>query len=322
MPARAPIATLVTTVALALGALVLAVAASADPDRPEIELQAAGGALAIASSREGEALFAAGGMRPGGSVAGTLLLTNTGTLEGQLSVDAAIAAEVPGAGGGRLTDPLAITVSEGAATLWHGYATALQGIDLGTLAVDAERTLQVTATLPSSAGNAYQGASLSLDLQWRLLAAAEVSATPTPTTTPTPTATPTPTPVAPTPTPTRTPTSVAPTPAPTPAPLPPDGIAGTIGPAVVGPAELGLPAARGCIPRGVLRITVRAPRGVRMASAVVRVGRKVRARVRGGRPSKRVALRRLPKGRVKVRIDVRGTNGRSYRAVRTYTTCR
>ncbi len=84
---------------------------------------------------------------------------------------------------------------------------------------------------------------------------------------------------------------------------------------------LGLPAAKRCISRRVFTIRLRAPRGQRLRSATVFVGRK-RARVLRGRALRaRVDLRGLPKGTVRVKIVARTTTGRTVEQVRRYRTC-
>ena len=56
-------------------------------------------------------------------------------------------------------------------------------------------------------------------------------------------------------------------------------------------------------------------------SATVAVNGKLKARVKGGRTTAPVNLRGLPKGRVKVKIAIRASDGRTYTGTRTYRTC-
>jgi hypothetical protein len=79
-----------------------------------------------------------------------------------------------------------------------------------------------------------------------------------------------------------------------------------------------------CASRRAFPITVRAPRGFRPRSATLRIGSRSRpAKVRraGRRLRATVSLRGLPKGRVRVRLTVRGTGGRTVRTVRRYRLC-
>jgi hypothetical protein len=325
----------VTTVALAVGALGLAVAAPGGRDRPEeIRLLTAGGAVAIGNSLEGVAVFSAAGLRPGQSTGGTLQLVNDSAAPRPLLVDATVTRDVPGSGGGRLADQLLLAVADttpgrAPANLWSGAAPDLAHVLLGTLAAGEARTLTVTAALPLATGNAYQDAAMDLDLEW-LLGGAVAAAVPTPTPTPTPTPStpPTPgsTPAPPGSTPTPAPAS---TPKPTPArpvtrvtPPRPGAAAPVTSPQVDVPAaRLGLPAARRCMSRRRFRIRVRAPRGTTLVSAVVRVNKRVRGRVDGRYARATVDLRGLPKGRFVVRIELRASDGRAYRATRSYRTC-
>ncbi|MDT7786280.1 MAG: hypothetical protein QOF58_4699 [Pseudonocardiales bacterium] len=87
-------------------------------------------------------------------------------------------------------------------------------------------------------------------------------------------------------------------------------------------SDLGLPSTGKCVSRRVFRIFLANPRGTRLRSARVYVGRK-RVRVLRGARQLRAAidLRGLPRGTVKVRIVGRGRNGRTYVRTRTYRTC-
>ena len=131
----------------------------------------------------------------------------------------------------------------------------------------------------------------------------------------------------PTPTPTPTPTP-SPTPAPTatPAKQPPPASAAEkrldrASPEKVA-AAFGLPSARRCVSRRNFVIRLRRPRGVRIASAQVRVNRKrVRVRRVNGRFTARVDLRGFPKGRFTVRIRIRTTSERTLDGRRRYRTC-
>lgn len=78
---------------------------------------------------------------------------------------------------------------------------------------------------------------------------------------------------------------------------------------------------RSCVSKRVFRIRIRVPKGKHASSAVVRVnGKKVKV-VRGKRLRAPVRLRGLPKGKFKVRITLRLTNGRKLSGTRTYHTC-
>lgn len=316
--ARTSIGTLVATAAVSLGAIGLAVAApGGGTRRDEVRLQSAAGAVAIGNSREGQALFSASGMRPGQSSAGTVLLSHTGEDAGAVWLAAAVAHEAPGQGGGRLTDELLVTIADvtpghGPQTLWSGAAGALAHISLGSIAAGEARTYAVNASLPTSAGNAYQAASVSLDLHWTLQVAAAAPA-PTATPTPTPGATPAPAPAPPT---TGEPPVAVTQPV---VPAAPSPVAPTGSSVDVAGEALGVPPARACASRRHFKIKLHAPPGATMRTAVVRVNGKVRGRARGARAT--VDLRGLPKGRAVVAIVVVATDGRTFRSTRTFRTC-
>jgi len=310
---RTSLATFATTAAVGLGTLGLAVAAPGQPEPPELTLRSAQGALTLASPQDGQTLFAAGGMRPGGGTFGTLVMRNTGDEPAVLSLRATGALDTPGAGGGRLSDVLLVTVARvdgGPTTLWTGTATALSGAALGVLGPGEQRTLRVSAQLPAAVGNAYQGAALSVGLEW---AASRVPVVPTPTPTPTPTTT--------TPAPTQTTTTTPPT---TPVVTPPPTTPGADTPLDVSPEVLGLPSAKACLSRRNFRIHVRGPRGAAIAAVTVKAGSK-RARTVAGRGrhtvAARVDLRGVTKRKVTVALQVRTTDGRLYRSKRTYKIC-
>ncbi len=84
---------------------------------------------------------------------------------------------------------------------------------------------------------------------------------------------------------------------------------------------LGLPPARSCLARRQLKLRVRAPHGRPLRSARVYVrGRLVRT-LRGRRTTRAVTLRKLPAGRVRVKIVARTRAGRRLVQTRTYRIC-
>jgi hypothetical protein len=215
---------------LALTALGIAFGAPGAGGRPELELAAAGGSLELVNSKDGEAIFTTGAMRPGQQAIGTVQIANGGSMPGALAVTrTAGATEIPGAGGGLLSTRLELgvfDVTQGTAPvqLWSGKLAAMPALGVGMLPAGEQRVYRFVATMPSGAADdAFQGASLSVGFTWTAVGSGEPTGTPTstPTATPTstPTATPTSTPTAtPTSTPTATPTS---TPTATPTSTPP-----------------------------------------------------------------------------------------------------
>lgn len=300
------IATLLVSIGMALCALGLAFAVSGGSDgAAQIALASSSGAVQISNSRAGQAVFTAAAMRPGEGVSGTVRIGNSGDAAGRFAVRVAGLSDVPGPYGGRLSGAVRLVLFDVTdihrpVMIFAGAPSSLGEVVLGTFAPGTHRDYLVAATLPeggvpeAEAGgdNRYQGSALSLGFEWLAVAVPPAS---TPTPTPTPAA-----PVAPAP----TPAPVAPTPAPAPA-----------------ADELGLPPARKCASRRRFRITLKAPRGTTVVSATVAVNGKRKARVKGGRKTARVDLRGLPKGRVKVKIAVTASDGRTYTSRRTYRTC-
>jgi hypothetical protein len=316
------LATTAATLLMALTALGLAVAAPGDDRGVRLDLQSASGAVRIANSREGRAVFAAASMRPGEGVSGTLRIGNSGDVAGRFSVRRGSVADIPGPGGGRLSQRVELVLFDVTdvghpVTVYAGPPAGLDAVELGTFAPGARRDYLVAATLPEGGAtdNRYQGASLSLGFEWRAGAVAGTAPTPTPT--PTPTPRPKPPRPAPTPVPPAPPAPLAP-----PTPPAPPGV--VVPPEPTGEAladALGLPPAGRCVSRRRFKVRLRVPGNARVVSAKVRINGKVKARVKGARTRAPVNLRGLPKGKVKVTIVTRASNGRTYRSKRTYRTC-
>jgi hypothetical protein len=284
-------ATLLATLAMSLTALGLAIAAPGgdDQDDARVALAAAGGSVRITNSREGHAVFTAQAMSPGNGTSGTVTIGNAGNERGRFAVRLLELHDIPGDYGGVLSQHIELVLVDRTnfQTVYDGPAAGLGQIDLGTIAPGAHREYLIAMTLPDSADNRFQGSSLSLGFEWLAGPEPVATATPNPPTAP------------------RTPTPVTPTPTP----------AGPI------TAELGLPSARACVSRRRFTIRLKAPKGTRVKSATIAINGKVKARVKGGRTRAPVNLRGLPKGKVKVKVTVRASNGRTYVSTRTYRTC-
>jgi hypothetical protein len=308
------IVTLLMSLAMALAALGLAFAAPGGPNRVGLELQSASGAVHIANSRDGQAVFSAAGMRPGEGVSGTVRIANDGDMPGAFSIRPGTVQDTPGPNGGLLSGRVQLVLFDVSdvqhpITIYAGPPAGLQAVALGTLAPGKHRDYLFAATLPDSGlpgsaadgDNLFQGSALSLGFEWRATSAPAVVPTPTPTV-PTPTV-PTPTPNTPT-TPTKpaTPTAVAPT-----------------GAALAD--ALGLPPARACVSRRKFTIRLKAPLGATVKSATITINGKVKARVKGGKTRAPVDLRGLPMGTIKVNIASKTSDGRTYKSTRTYRTC-
>jgi hypothetical protein len=305
------IVTLLMSLAMALAALGLAFAAPGGPKRVGLELQSASGAVHIANSRDGQAVFSAAGMRPGEGVSGTVRIGNDGDAPGAFTVRPGTVEDTPGPNGGLLSTRVQlvlfdVTNVQHPVTIYAGPPAGLQAVALGTVAPGQHRDYLFAATLPDSglpgspaAGdNRFQGSSLSLGFEWRATSAPSAGPTPTPTVPPNslPPATPT---VPNTPT---TPTGGIPT-----------------GAALAD--ALGLPPARACVSRRKFTIRLKAPLSASVVSATIAINGKVKARVKGAKTRAPVDLRGLPMGKVKIMIATKASDGRTYKSTRTYRTC-
>lgn len=281
---------LITSLA-ALGVLAVVLLGSRDSDAVAFQLADAGGALTLANSHAGEAVFHGEGLRPGVPVNGSVTLGNTGAGQAALTLAAAPESESAGPGGGRLWDVLTLRVSDvsdpaAPAVLYEGPVSGLGRRPAGTLAPGATRTYELTAELPAATPDAYQGARLSLGFTW-VATAPGAAATPTPVGTPVPT----PTPPAPTADPNATVTA--------------DGL-------------VALPSAKACVKRARLTIRLKRPRGVTVRAVTVRVAHRKPLHPRGTK----VVLKKLPtRGRYTVAVTTELAGGRTLKAARTYRAC-
>jgi hypothetical protein len=309
------LATVVCSVVMALAAIGLAVAAPGrDHDPARASLGGASGALAIGNSHEGDAVFAAGDMRPGQGVTGAVTIGNDGDVAGRFTVAATNIVDVAGPNGGLLSQRLElalfdVTDPDDPVSIFVGHPADFADYDVGTLEPGEDRDFLFTATLPdggvpptaTTGDNSYQHSRLTLGFAWTAVNAGTVIPTPTPTPRPKPTPKPKPKPK-PKPTPTATPT---------PTPTPTLSIAD----------QLGLPPATTCVKRSKLKFKLKAPAGTKLKSAVVTVNGKTKARLKGRKLKKAITLRGLRKT-TKLKVTVRTTGKRTFKASRTYKACK
>jgi hypothetical protein len=270
---------------VALGVAVVVLLGGRGPDAVAFTLTDAGGALSLTNSHAGAAVFAGEGLRPGVPVNGSVTLGNTGAGQAALAIAATAESSVGGDLWGALrlrisdvTDPAAPVV------LYDGGLAQLGQRALGTLAAGEARTYLLTAELPASAGDAYQGSRLSLGFAWTAHGA---SAATTPT--PTPTATPTPAPPV----------------------VDPNGT-------VTADALVELPAATACVKRKTLTLRLKRPTGVAVSSVTVKVAKRKAFRARGIK----IVLKKLPaRGRYTVTVTTKLATGRTLKKARTYRAC-
>jgi hypothetical protein len=142
------------------------------------EISQASGQLKITNSRNGQAIFQAAGLAPGRSVTGTVQLSNTGKLAGDLRVAQVNLQDQPGANGGRLSDAVQLAINDitggSSIPVYGGRLKSVGTRTLGKLAAGKARTYRFTATLPSTGtppsptggDNAYIGSRVTLGYAW------------------------------------------------------------------------------------------------------------------------------------------------------------
>ncbi len=287
------------TLTLALGTIGLVFAAPGRGEEARPYTLAASGVATVGNSLAGGAVVSAAGVRPGDSASGSVRIGNEGDAPGRFSVAATAISDTPGAGGVKLSERVVLVIGDASGELYSGPPAGLAGLDLGTFAAGAARDYSITLVWPRGAGdNAYQGAALTLALEWTATSAGS-AATPTPT----------PTPVKPV-KPVKPGAPVKPPIAPE---APPSGEALA--------TALGLPSARRCVgPRG-LRIRLHSPTADALRSATVTAARK-RIRVRRGKLAAPVRVRRPAAKRFKVTVAVKTAGGAAFKASRRYRRCR
>jgi hypothetical protein len=161
-------------------AAVLAVAAAcagagaARPERPpQAVLTQATGDLRLSNSADGQAIFQASGLAPGRSVTGTVQLTNSGTLPGDLSLQQLDVSDNPGPGGGRLSNVVTLDITDvtggSSIPVFSGQLGGLGSRPLGAIGPGETRTFRFTASLPDM-NNAFAGSGLTVRYAWNATA--------------------------------------------------------------------------------------------------------------------------------------------------------
>jgi hypothetical protein len=145
---------------------------------PRAEISMVSGELHVTNSRDGQAIFQAQGLSPGESVTGTVQLSNTGDLTGDLGFQQLDVQDQPGANGGRLSDAVHLDVEDvtggNVVPVFAGQLGSFQDRALGSIAQGEARTYRFTASLPdggappspTSGDNAYAGSALTVRYLW------------------------------------------------------------------------------------------------------------------------------------------------------------
>jgi hypothetical protein len=140
---------------------------------PRLELVE--GSLSLQNSLDGQAVFSAENVAPGDSTAGTVTVSNAGSLAGDLTLSGSEPVDTPGPGGGALSERLGLVVQEVSsappATVYAGPLDQLGALPLGTLGPGGSRAYRFTASLPPSADESVAGASTVVAYRWTLASA-------------------------------------------------------------------------------------------------------------------------------------------------------
>jgi hypothetical protein len=157
-------------------------AGSGAPAEPRAVISKAKGDLHVANSRDGQAIFRAQGLAPGGSVSGTVQLSNDGALAGDIGLVQLEVQDHPGVNGGRLSDAVYLDVEDvtggNAVPVFVGQLGALTSRSLGGISPGEARTYRFTASLPdggppptpTGGDNAYAGSALTVRYSWKATA--------------------------------------------------------------------------------------------------------------------------------------------------------
>ena len=132
------------------------------------------GDLQLSNSQDGQAIFQASGLAPGRSVTGTVRLTNSGALPGDLSLQQLDVSDSPGPGGGRLSDVVHLEITDvtggSSIPVFSGELGGLGSRPLGAIGPGEGRTFRFTASLPDM-DNAFAGSGLTVRYAWNASAA-------------------------------------------------------------------------------------------------------------------------------------------------------
>jgi len=157
--ARSRIAT-----ALAALGLFVAVCVGGDNGAARAALGQASGPL-IGSSLDGAAILQATGLAPGHARVGEITVTNVGDVTGAFALGST----------GLVDTPLAhkldlvvqdVTPGRDVTTVFYGKLSALSTVSLGNMAQGDAHRYRFTVSLPSDAGDGYQGATTAVAFTW------------------------------------------------------------------------------------------------------------------------------------------------------------
>lgn len=154
-------------------ALLLGPPASPAPREADARVLSADGDLDLHNSLNGTPVLNASGLGPGDSAVGNVTVSNLGTGSGAFSMKRQALTDIPGAGGGALSQRLQLVVSDvtnplAPAIVYSGALGSMPDQALGTLGPGAVRLYRFEASFPEggSADNAYAGSGASVAYKW------------------------------------------------------------------------------------------------------------------------------------------------------------
>jgi hypothetical protein len=168
---------LVPILALLALAILAAVALAQVDGEPAARatVTAASGSFEISNSADGQPIFAATDLGPGGSAEGTVTIADTGTAAVALVLRRGELVDSPGLGGGVLSDQLRlrvldVTVPAAPRTVYAGPLATMPEQHAAEFGTGEARTFEFSATLPEHGEpgfeNSLQGASTTIAYTW------------------------------------------------------------------------------------------------------------------------------------------------------------
>jgi Ca2+-binding RTX toxin-like protein len=177
-PRRARIAALAAVIVALAATAALAPTSRRDAAAVPHAQALVSGTLSMSNSHDGQAIFRANDLAPGGSATGTVTIRNTGTVSGALALSPG-PAEVSGERGQALLDAMRLQIADVTAdaqsAVYAGGLGELTPLALRTLTPGDARTYRFSATLPDGGAgpqdggdNLLQHASMSVAYDWTL----------------------------------------------------------------------------------------------------------------------------------------------------------
>jgi spore coat-associated protein N len=148
------------------------------PEGAQATIKAVDGTLSLGNNLQGAAVMRAQNLAPGETVGGAVVLTNTGSLPGELELSQSELTDVLGPVGGQLSQAVQLTVRDvvSNAVVYQGEMSSLGTTDLGAMAPGETRTYSFSVLLPdtgipvsaTTGDNALAGAGVSVRYRWML----------------------------------------------------------------------------------------------------------------------------------------------------------